>query len=91
MRSRKKHKKLPGATSTLADGVTKRRKNSTSKRAKAPADKRVFRGDANVFHDLGFRAPEAANLKIRANLMLDLRQFIQDKNLVPGRGCQVFR
>lgn len=33
----------------------------------------------NVFEDLGFDLEEAANLKIRADLMLDLRAFIQDK------------
>ena len=40
----------------------------------------VTHGQDNVFVDLGFDAEEAANLKIRADLMLDLRQHIQDRN-----------
>ena len=36
----------------------------------------VLGGD-NVFEDLGFGAEEAMNLKVRADLMLDLRSYIQ--------------
>ncbi len=39
----------------------------------------ITRGKDNVFEDLGFDAEEAANLKIRADLMLDIRQYIQDQ------------
>jgi predicted XRE-type DNA-binding protein len=31
----------------------------------------------NIFTDLGFSEEEAVNLKIRADLMLNIRQFIQ--------------
>ena len=34
-------------------------------------------GTENVFEDLGFDAEEALNLKVRADLMLDLRAYIQ--------------
>ena len=40
---------------------------------------RITRGQDNVFVDLGFDAEEAANLKIRADLMLGIRQYIQDQ------------
>lgn len=30
-----------------------------------------------MFEDVGFEAEEAANLKVRADLLLDLRQYIQ--------------
>jgi predicted XRE-type DNA-binding protein len=33
----------------------------------------------NIFTDLGFSEEEAVNLKIRADLMLELRSFIQAK------------
>ena len=33
----------------------------------------------NIFEDLGFEAEEAINLKIRADLMLDLRSYIQKR------------
>ena len=36
----------------------------------------VTQGTDNVFEDLGFDAEEAANLKVRADLMLDLRKYI---------------
>jgi predicted XRE-type DNA-binding protein len=39
----------------------------------------VTRGSNNVFEDLGFEPQEAANLKIRADLLLDLRQYIQSR------------
>jgi predicted XRE-type DNA-binding protein len=37
----------------------------------------VFKGSNNVFEDLDFGKEEAANLKIRADLMIDLCQFIR--------------
>ncbi len=36
-------------------------------------------GSDNVFEDLGFESEEATNLKIRADLMLILQSFIQEK------------
>ncbi|GAA6618714.1 helix-turn-helix domain-containing protein [Scytonema sp. NUACC26] len=36
----------------------------------------VMEGSENVFEDLGFDTEEAANLKVRADLMLKLRQYI---------------
>lgn len=38
---------------------------------------KVRLGNDNIFEDLGFEAEEALNLKIRADLMLDLRSTIQ--------------
>ena len=40
----------------------------------------VVRGGDNVFEDLGFGTEEALNLKIRSDLMLDLRKYIQDRS-----------
>jgi predicted XRE-type DNA-binding protein len=37
---------------------------------------KVTIGSENVFEDLGFEAEEAMNLRIRPDLMLDLRCFI---------------
>jgi predicted XRE-type DNA-binding protein len=39
----------------------------------------VTRGRNNIFDDLGFEPQEAIHLKIRADLMLDLRSYIQDQ------------
>jgi predicted XRE-type DNA-binding protein len=35
-------------------------------------------GSKNVFEDLGFSPEEALNLKVRTDLMLDLRDYIQE-------------
>ena len=41
---------------------------------------RVERGSDNVFEDLGFGTEEALYLKVRADLMLDLKRYIQDRS-----------
>lgn len=41
----------------------------------------VIRGSVHVFEDLGFGVQEAANLKVRADLMLKLRQYILEQGL----------
>ena len=38
---------------------------------------KVVVGNENVFEDLGFNPEEALNLKVRADLMLDLRAYIR--------------
>ena len=40
---------------------------------------KVIQGGANVFEDLGFAPEEALNLKIRADLMLNIKRFIQSQ------------
>lgn len=42
----------------------------------------------NVFLDLGFSAEEAANLKLRSMLMVELEQYIQDKRLTQKRAAE---
>jgi hypothetical protein len=37
----------------------------------------VTKDSSNIFKDLGFETQEAINLKICADLMLDLRQFVR--------------
>lgn len=44
---------------------------------KADESIEVSFGSDNLFADLGFNAEEAANLKVRADLMLDLRNYIE--------------
>lgn len=40
---------------------------------------KITLGSDNLFEDLGFKREEATNLKIRADLMLVLQSFIQEK------------
>lgn len=44
----------------------------------------------NVFTDLGFNTEEAANLKVRADLMLDLRQYIQERGWTQEQAAAFF-
>lgn len=37
----------------------------------------VVQGGENVFEDIGFDRAEAVNLRVRADLMLDLRKYIE--------------
>jgi predicted XRE-type DNA-binding protein len=37
----------------------------------------IVKGQDNIFDDLGFDPEEAANLKIRADLILDLQKYIK--------------
>ena len=47
-------------------------------------------GSANVFEDLGFEREEAANLKIRADLMLDLRRYIEQQGWTQEQAAHYF-
>jgi predicted XRE-type DNA-binding protein len=50
----------------------------------------VIQGSDNVFEDLGFEPEEAANLKIRADLMLDLPQYVQDHGWTQAEAAAFF-
>lgn len=50
----------------------------------------VTKGSSNIFEDLGFDKKEAANLKIRADLMLDLQKFIQSQNWTQAEAAVFF-
>ncbi|AOY79941.1 MAG: XRE family transcriptional regulator [Moorea sp. SIO1G6] len=48
----------------------------------------VVLGDDNVFKDLGFEAQEAMNLKVRADLILDLRSYIQERGWTQNEAAE---
>ena len=50
----------------------------------------VIQSDANVFKDLGFAPEEALNLKIRADLMLNLKRFIQSQGWTQKQAALFF-
>jgi predicted XRE-type DNA-binding protein len=50
----------------------------------------IIQGNDNIFEDLGFEKSEAANLKIRADLMLALRKYIQLKNWTQEQAAEFF-
>jgi predicted XRE-type DNA-binding protein len=50
----------------------------------------VVKGSNNVFEDLGFGKEEAANLKIRADLMIDLCKFIRSQQWTQAEAATFF-
>ncbi len=48
------------------------------------------KGKENIFEDLGFEPEEAANLKIRADLVLDLQQYIKQQGWTQGEAAKFF-
>ena len=89
-RSKKRLRKLPTGISQSVGSVSKQRKNSTSERKIESASKSIVKGSSNVFEDLGFDQAEAANLKIRADLMLDLRRHIQKSGWTQAQAAEFF-
>ena len=50
---------------------------------------RVTKSSGNVFEDLGFDAPEAENLKLRAQLMRELETLIHDARLTQSDAAEL--
>jgi predicted XRE-type DNA-binding protein len=46
--------------------------------------------DGNIFADLGFPPEEAANLKIRSDLMLTILQIMADNQLKQAQAAKLF-
>ena len=50
----------------------------------------VIQGRDNVFEDIGFDQAEAASLRVRADLMLDLRRYIQANGWTQRQAAEFF-
>lgn len=50
----------------------------------------ITKGSDNVFKDLGFGDEEAVNLKIRADLIIDLQRFIKGQNWTQAEAALFF-
>jgi predicted XRE-type DNA-binding protein len=50
----------------------------------------ITKGSGNVFEDCGFPPEEAADLKLRTDLMRKLRNFIRTHNWTPDRAASYF-
>ena len=88
--SKRKHKRRPSTTSRLASSVIKRSNKIVDRRDNEDKERQIIRGSDNVFEDVGFEAVEAANLKVRADLMLDLRQYIQERGWTQAEAASFF-
>ena len=45
---------------------------------------------SNVFRDLGFEPEEAENLRVRADLMIELSKLIEDRGLTQIKAAKLF-
>lgn len=52
-------------------------------------NKVIHKSSGNVFVDLGYSADEAAILQMRADLMADLRKFIENKKLTQAKAAKI--
>lgn len=50
----------------------------------------IIDSSGNIFVDLGYSPDEAAILQMRADLMADLRKFIEVKKFTQSRAAEVF-
>ena len=50
----------------------------------------IERSSGNVFRDLGFRPQEAESLRLRAQLMAELRRAIQTRKLTQNSAAKLF-
>ena len=51
---------------------------------------KVQQSTSNVFQDLGFPSEEAENLKVRADLMIQISKLIQSRQLTQARAGALF-
>ena len=88
-RSKRKRKRRPSTTSRLAGSVTKQ-SSTIAKHGHDAGGTQVTSGSENVFEDVGFEAVEAVSLKIRADLLLDLREYIQARGWTQAEAAAFF-
>ena len=51
----------------------------------------IIEGQDNIFENLSFEPEEAANLKIRADLILDLQKYIRQKGWTQQESADFFK
>ena len=50
---------------------------------------KVIESSGNVFEDLGFEGPEADNLRLRSELMIELKRIIDARHLTQTRAAEL--
>jgi predicted XRE-type DNA-binding protein len=51
---------------------------------------KIRRSTGNVFQDLGFSSEDAENLKLRADLMIEVSKLIKARRLTQAKAAKVF-
>jgi predicted XRE-type DNA-binding protein len=88
-RSKRKPKRPKGTISRSAGSVTGKSK-ANARRARESDKIDIIHGSNNVFEDVGFSKGEAAKLKIRADLMIELREYIRERRWTQARAAAFF-
>jgi len=88
-RSKRILKKRPSATSRSV-GSAIERPSKVGRRGHDARETKITHGSENVFEDVGFEAEEAANLRIRADLLLDLREYIRARGWTQAEAAAFF-
>ena len=50
---------------------------------------KVIKSSGNVFVDLGFEGPEAENLRLRSELMIELKRIIHGRRLTQNQAAEL--
>lgn len=51
---------------------------------------KIHRSSGNVFRDIGFDAEEAENLRLRSELMIQIRKLIERRDLTQAAAAKLF-
>lgn len=51
---------------------------------------KIHRSSGNVFRDVGFPPEEAENLRLRSELMIQVRRILESRDLTQSAGAKVF-
>jgi predicted XRE-type DNA-binding protein len=51
---------------------------------------KVHRSSGNVFRDVGFAPAEAENLRVRSELMIQIRRLIEERKLTQAAAAKLF-
>lgn len=51
---------------------------------------RITPPEGNIFLDLGFEPQEAENLKIRSDLMIEIRRIVEERRLLQTEAAELF-
>src|SRR5258706_9758674 len=89
MHSKRKQKGPLITTSKLAADAMGRFSSNAKRHEKEKVE--ITRSSGNVFLDLGFPPAEAENLRVRADLLIDLRQVIREKGWTQAQAAEFFQ
>src|SRR3990170_1024810 len=78
---RRVEKRVNRTLNWLANGTSKLEDNMK---------KLIIKSSGNVFLDLGFSPEEAAILRMRSEVMADIRKFIKSKKLTQAKEAEIF-